>query len=476
MRTKYHQLSLKDTFSDCQDMFREDTPSFFQLLNDSLDISEFIPPDFYHAFYLALGRKRTYPLEGFLSALILQKIFSIPSDSLLILFLGLCRELRDFCGFSKVPDAPLFSRFRTSFEPYIEQMFHKLVDLTEPICHLIDSSLANVLTFDTSGIELYVTENNPKTLNSLIKRLKAFYRDNPDVDPYRLAYALMPSRAASCPDAKQQYINGHFCYADKFAVLTNGLGIIRHITFLDDDFKKAHPEMTVDKKSDSPDEDKSIGDSSSLHPVLSDYFSLHPRFSPDTFLGDSAFDTIETYGFLKEEFHFSKALIPYNVRNESSLPEVGYNLYGYPTCPNDPSLAMKHLGHCHEKGRADREKWGCPKVHMVKGQYVCSCDNPCSTAKKGRTAYTYENMDFRRFPGVQRDSEEWDALYKIRTIVERAINHLKTNMCVAGRKSRHHVTTKADVFLAGIAGQLTVIVAHRLSYPQYIRSLKPLIA
>ena len=266
------------------------------------------------------------------------------------------------------------------------------------------------------------------------------------------------------------------CYADKFAVLTNGLGIIRHITFLDDDFKKAHPEMTVDKKSDSPDEDKSIGDSSSLHPVLSDYFSLHPRFSPDTFLGDSAFDTIETYGFLKEEFHFSKALIPYNVRNESSLPEVGYNLYGYPTCPNDPSLAMKHLGHCHEKGRADREKWGCPKVHMVKGQYVCSCDNPCSTAKKGRTAYTYENMDFRRFPGVQRDSEEWDALYKIRTIVERAINHLKTNMCVAGRKSRHHVTTKADVFLAGIAGQLTVIVAHRLSYPQYIRSLKPLIA
>ena len=89
-------------------MFREDTPSFFQLLNDTLDISEFIPPDFYHAFYLALGRKRTYPLEGFLSALILQKIFSIPSDSLLILFLGLCRELRDFCGFSKVPDAPLF--------------------------------------------------------------------------------------------------------------------------------------------------------------------------------------------------------------------------------------------------------------------------------------------------------------------------------------------------------------------------------
>src|SRR5699024_12586333 len=113
-----------------------------------------------------------------------------------------------------------------------------------------------------------------------------------------MAYAFSPSRAAYNPDAKQQYINGHFCYANKFAILTNRLGIIRHITFLDDDFKKAHPEMTVDKKSDSPDEDKSIGDSSSLHPVLSDYFSLHPQFSRDTFLGYSVFDPLVTYGYL----------------------------------------------------------------------------------------------------------------------------------------------------------------------------------
>ena len=133
MRTKYHQMTLKDTFSDCQDMFMDDAPSFFQLLEQHFDISLFIPQTFYNAFYQHLGRKRDYPLTGFLSALILQKIFSIPTDSLLILFLVLCSELRDFCGFSKVPDAPLFSRFKTSFEPYIEQMFHKMVDLTEPI-------------------------------------------------------------------------------------------------------------------------------------------------------------------------------------------------------------------------------------------------------------------------------------------------------------------------------------------------------
>lgn len=476
MATKFHQISLNETFSDCQDIFIDDTPSFFQLLEEHFDISEFVPSVFYNAFYQSLGRKRIYPLNGFLSALILQKIFSIPTDSLLILILSLCRELRDFCGFSKVPDAPLFTRFKQDFLPYIELMFQRMVDFTGPICQAIDSSLARMLTFDTSGIELYVTENNPKTLNSLIRRLKSYYKDKPDVDPYKMAYGLMPSQAASCPDAKQQYINGHFCYADKFAILTNGLGIVRHIAFLDDDFKDAHPEMPVEKKSDSPDEDKSIGDSSSLKPILSDFFALHPEFHPDTFLGDSSFDTIETYGFLKDDFHFSRALIPYNPRNESTLEKVGYNIYGYPTCPKDRRLDMKYAGHCHEKGRSDRNKWVCPKVHMVKGQWVCDCKDPCSTAKKGRTTYTYDNMDFRMFPGIQRDSEEWISTYKIRTIVERAINHFKASMCVAGRKTRNHATTKADVFLAGIASQLTVIVAYRMSCPQYIRSLKPLIA
>ncbi len=80
------------------------------------------------------------------------------------------------------------------------------------------------------------------------------------------------------------------------------------------------------------------------------------------------------------------------------------------------------------------------------------------------------------FPGIQRDSDEWDSLYWIRTIVERTIDHLKINRCAAGRKTRNHTTTKADVFLAGIAGLLTVIVAHNMHCPKYIRSLKPLIA
>lgn len=156
------------------------------------------------------------------------------------------------------------------------------------------------------------------------------------------------------------------------ALLTNGLGIVRHISFLDAPFQLAHPEVPLDQKSDSPDKDKSIADSHALQPALSDFFSLHPDFHHHTFLGDSAFDTIDTYGFLKDEFHFTKALIPYNHRNESTLPKVGYNFYGYPTCPKEPSLAMKYHGITREKGRADRVKWGCPKMHFARGAYSSS--------------------------------------------------------------------------------------------------------
>lgn len=120
--------------------------TFFLLLDEHFDLDSFIPDSFFNAFYRSLGRKRLYPLSAFLAALILQKIFSILTDPLLILFLNLSKELRDFCGFHKVPDAPLFTRFKQDFLPFIEDMFHQPVDFTEPICQVIDSSLAQMLT------------------------------------------------------------------------------------------------------------------------------------------------------------------------------------------------------------------------------------------------------------------------------------------------------------------------------------------
>ena len=472
MRKNYKQLSLSEVYEECVNIFDNDKPMFLQLLENTIDITKFIPRTFYNAFYQRFGRDRKYPLEGFVWSLIIQKIFAIPSDVLLIIILTISKELREFCGFDKVPDGSKFTRFKQDFIRHIKDIFENLVDYTEPICRKIDTELADMLIYDSSGIEAYVKENNPKFTSSLIRQLKKSYKNNPDIDPYRMAYGLMPSRAEADENVKQMYINGHFCYAHKFGILVNGLGIVRHIAFFDDEFKENHPELVVEKKSYSPDEDKTIGDSSSLQPVMNDFFARHPNHRFGTFLGDSAFDKGDHYSFLKTACRFNKVLIPINPRNSSDLPSVGYNEYGYPLCPNDNTLVMTYKGVTGGKARTKRIKWGCPM--FTKG--ICSCPNPCSTAKFGRTAYTYENQDFRMLPGIIRGSDEWNRLYKKRCAVERSLNHFKTNMCVGERKSRDTSTAKTDLFISGIAQLFSVVVAHALHKPHFFRSLKPLVA
>lgn len=137
--------------------------------------------------------------------------------------------------------------------------------------------------FDSSGIEAFVTENNPKYANRIIKQLKAYAKANnfdKNYDPYKAAYGSMPSHACANPEIKQLYINGHFCYVFKFGIVTNGLGIIRHISFYNKDFMASHPDIIVEKKSDSPDEDKCVHDSKLLIPTLKDFFSRHPLINP----------------------------------------------------------------------------------------------------------------------------------------------------------------------------------------------------
>lgn len=129
-------------------------------------------------------------------------------------------------------------------------MFEKLVDLTKSICQKLDHALASMSIFDTFSIEAYATENNPKYDNKIIRQLKSYKKSQKLGDsfhPYKAAYGSMPSHAAVNPAIKQLYINGHFCYVYKCGIITNGLGIIRDITFYNKDFLSAHPEITVEK-------------------------------------------------------------------------------------------------------------------------------------------------------------------------------------------------------------------------------------
>ena len=487
----YKQLSLADIYADCQDKFENDKPAFLSLLETYIDLDEIIPVSFINHFYASTGRSRKYPLKALLWALIIQRIFSIPTDQLLLTFLVYSKSLREFCGFTKIPDASKITRFKQDFVDDLKLVFDKLVDITEPICQAIDSVKADMTIFDSSGIEAFVTENNPKYVNKIIRQLKAYAKAKgftESYDPYRAAYGSMPSHAAANPEIKQLYINGHFCYVFKFGIVTNGLGIIRHISFYNKEFLASHPEIIVEKKSDSPDEDKCVHDAKLLIPTLKDFFSKHPLINPKTFLGDAAFDssllyhqllTGDTFGNGK---HFSKAYIPLNSRVGLKYPDCKTNADGIPCCPNDESLPMRSDGKATRKNGLVRYKFVCPKTKLIydkntgKQHRECQCDNPCTSSTCGRMTYIYPEKNLRAYPGILRGTEEWDNTYKIRTTVERDINHMKDNLCVAGRRTQNEKTMHADLILAGITQLISVVLADKIHHHEYIRSLKPLIA
>lgn len=482
----YKQLSLADIFTDCQNKFDNDKYEFLDLLEQTINLDEIVPVSFVSHFHAATGRPRKHLLYPMLKALLLQLIFSIPTTSLLIIFLKYSQELRDFCGFDVVPDPSKFTRFKQEFLSDLQSLFHHLVNLTEPICQRIDQQKASMLLFDTSGIEAWVTENNPKYANRIIKQLKAFKKANKlddSYDPYKAAYGSMPSHAAANPAIQQMYINGHFCYAFKFGIITNGLGIVRDISFYNKDFLEAHPDIVIGKKSDSPDEDKSLADSKALIPVLKDFFQKHPLINPKVFLGDAAFDSIEIYKYLLQDTSIEKAYIPF--KNKISLPEADcpLNENGIPCCPKDPSLAMKREGSkSHLRCGIPTMKFVCPKMKWVydketrKSKRVCYCENPCTESSCGRMFYIYPEKDLRAYPGTIRGTDDWDITYKVRVNVEKSIHHFKDSFCVAGHKTQNEKTLHADLLLAGITQLITVLVADKLQKYQYIRSLKPLVA
>ena len=117
----HKQLTLAEVFEDYQNKFDNDKYQFLSLLDEAINLDEIVPVSFVSHFHARTGRPRKHQLYPMLKALLLQRIFSIPTDTL----------------------------------------------LTEPICQ----KLAGMTIFDTSGIEAWVTENNPKYANRIIKQL-----------------------------------------------------------------------------------------------------------------------------------------------------------------------------------------------------------------------------------------------------------------------------------------------------------------
>ena len=216
MQIRNMQMSLFDTYNDVSSSLENNKPKFFALMEKYICLDELIPvSSFYHAFYKDTGRKRVYTLESFIAALVLQRVFGYKDDIQLLNTLKYSHEMREFCGYTKVPDTDKITRFKQNFCDGLEKLLLRLVDMTEPICRQINTELSDCLILDTTGIESYVAENNPKYMNSKLKQAKSIAKSNPSFNPYIGVYVLLPDCANSNSAVKQQYINGHYCYAQK---------------------------------------------------------------------------------------------------------------------------------------------------------------------------------------------------------------------------------------------------------------------
>ncbi len=465
------QLSLFNQFESLVDLENNNKLNILSLLSSHLNFSSLIPSVVMSSYYSNIGRN-PYPLVSMIKAFFVKNLYGYESVEKLIDLLVASPKVRNFCGFSTIPDKSTFSRFKSTFYSLLEDIFNNLVNITEPICRKMGENFASHLIYDTSGIIPYVKENNDKFFNRHLKNIKKANKGKSNEDIHKIAYGTMPKQSSVDEDIKFFYVNGGFHYAHKFGLLTNAFGIVRHIAFVDKEFIEKNPLSHTN----SPEEDKTLGDSSLLEPMLKNFYRIiDPKFKFHTFLADSALDKYEHYPMLMKQFNFNRVLIPINRRNTkiSTDTEFPLNEIGTPVC-SKYNLPFKNGGISREKNRSTRVKYNCPKTKTTNRKRVRFCETPCSPSTYGRVTYTYPDQNLRFYPGIARDTEHFKKVYKRRTIIERT-NHLFKNVMGIGKTlQRNGDSFKSDLFLCGIAQLTLLMLADKLNNLSAFRSIPKL--
>lgn len=89
--------------------------------------------------------------------------------------------------------------------------------------------------------------------------------------------------------------------------------------------------------------------------------------------------------------------------------------------------------------------------------------------------YVYPDKDFRLYPGVQRNSSEWDETYPIRASIERCLASFKSNPCIGEPRTLNTYTMRSNLYLTAISKLINVILAYSINKPEYIRSINKLL-
>ncbi len=478
-KNHHKQLSFFELYEHLKNVALNNPHSLLAYFNNFIDLSKFIPHSFYKAYYQYFGKHREFSLESILCAFIVQKILKLSTLTQLRAVLLNSFELRCFCNLNKVPSISTFSRFRKVFSCEIQNLFYNISQYAQNISSQLNPDLASTIIFDTTALEPKVKENNPKFIQTQLKKTKSI---NPDLETsaiYSLTYSNLPKFASASPFILRMFANGHFCYGYKIAILTNGFGIPLVIL-------PAYFTLTDDAS--DPTSSKAISDSKALIPALISLKKNFTNTSFSTFIADSALDSYLIYSTLLKDFNFSKAAIPLNPRNSKSTsntptsdPNISISPDDVPIC-NKFNLPFKYEGICNGKNRSPRMKWRCPLSSFVNNKRICSCPQPCTQSKSGRMFYTYPDANLRSHPGIDRNSIEFEKLYKSRVTIEQTIFQLKSFLGHDNLFSYDHTSLFSDFLLSAICMLLLFILSYIILNSQKsitykkLQKLKKLIA
>lgn len=185
--------------------------------------------------------------------------------------------------------------------------------------------------------------------------------------------------------------------------------------------------MLVDSQSDLPVfPHYSCASMHDSHGFLQAFFRMRsflPDYKVSKVLLDSAHDAMPYYQYFKRQ-----NITPFiDLNSKAGRPPVYKNDFtidkdGVPICP--ARHRMRRDGIEAAKGRM---KFKCPKISHAGGCISCTCDNPCSNAKYGRTVHLILNDNPRLFNHPPRSSKEWKLEYNARTSAERSNKREKSD-------------------------------------------------
>lgn len=232
MAVKYRQVCLNDTFSDCQDMFLDDVPSFFRSFPSTSTLTGLSLPGFSLLFTVPLGAFALIPYMVSSLLLSFRRFFLSPPILFSFIFpknLGISAAFPRCCTLPSCRASSMTSSLISS------KCSSSWLIILNPSVGLLIPPLHRCLPLIPSALNFMSQKSIPKLSMHLSENLKLSTRTTLMSIPIKWPHALPGCLLSRC----RTYV------------------LATDISFLDDDtFKSSHPELIAEKKSDSPDEDK----------------------------------------------------------------------------------------------------------------------------------------------------------------------------------------------------------------------------